>query len=243
MPEGPSIVIVKEAVHIFRKKKIIAVSGNSKIDQPRLLNQSVTDFKSHGKHFLICFKGFSLRVHFLLFGSYRINETKEATPRLHLKFSKGELNLYACSVKFIEGDINEAYDWTSDVMNEDWDPKSALKKLRQQPEMMACDALLNQEIFAGVGNIIKNEVLYRIKIHPASLCGEIPAPKLRTMTAEARKYSFQFLEWKKKFELKQHWLAHTKKTCLRCDLPLIKEHLGKTNRRTFYCSNCQILYK
>jgi len=33
MPEGPSIILVKEAVKQFTGKKIIAVSGNSKIDQ------------------------------------------------------------------------------------------------------------------------------------------------------------------------------------------------------------------
>ncbi|HRO68823.1 MAG TPA: hypothetical protein PK951_00545 [Chitinophagaceae bacterium] len=42
---------------------------------------------------------------------------------------------------------------------------------------MVCDALLDQEIFSGVGNIIKNEVLYRIRVHPESLIGDIPLKK------------------------------------------------------------------
>ena len=33
MPEGPSIILVKEAVAKFTGEKIIAHSGNSKIDQ------------------------------------------------------------------------------------------------------------------------------------------------------------------------------------------------------------------
>ena len=109
--------------------------------------------------------------------------------------------------------------------------------------MMVCDALLEQDIFAGVGNIIKNEVLYRIKLHPENLIEDIPASKLSSVIKEARNYSFDFLKWKKEFTLKKHWLAHTKKTCHRCDLPIIKEYLGKTNRRTFFCNNCQVLYK
>jgi endonuclease-8 len=63
MPEGPSIILLKEAVTQFTGKKIIAVSGNSKIDQGLLLNNKVIEFKSWGKHFLICFKGLTLRVH------------------------------------------------------------------------------------------------------------------------------------------------------------------------------------
>jgi endonuclease-8 len=62
------------------------------------------------------------------------------------------------------------------------------------------------------------------------------------MINEACIYSYDFLEWKKAFVLKKHWLAHTKKTCPLCNIPLIKEYLGKTNRRTFYCDNCQELY-
>ena len=55
MPEGPSIVILKEAADPFTGKKIIAVSGNSKMDSGRLKDQTVIAFKSWGKHFLICF--------------------------------------------------------------------------------------------------------------------------------------------------------------------------------------------
>jgi endonuclease-8 len=242
MPEGPSIVILKEQVQQFRGKKVLEVSGNTKIEKERMLGQKVIDFKSWGKHFLICFKGFTLRVHFMLFGSYRINEDKDAAPRLSLKFTNGELNFYACSVKFIEEPLDEVYDWSADVMSDSWDPKAAKKRLQSHPTMLACDALLDQKIFAGCGNIIKNEVLFRIKVHPQSLVGKLPTRQLNLLIKEARIYSFDFLEWKKQYVLRKHWLAHTKKTCPRCNIPLIKEYLGRTNRRTFYCGNCQILY-
>ncbi len=243
MPEGPSIVILKEAVKSFNKKKILTVSGNSKIDQQRLLNKKVEDFKSWGKHFLICFKDFSVRVHFLLFGTYRINEQREMKPRLSLTFKNGELNLYSCAIKIIEDNLNEVYDWSADVMSENWNAAAARKKLKANPDMLVCDALLDQNIFAGVGNIIKNEVLYRIHVHPLSRAGALPPKKLKALIDEARNYSFDFYKWKKEFVLKKHWLAHTKKYCVRCDIPLVKKHLGKTNRRTFYCSNCQLLYE
>src|SRR5918993_1802838 len=105
MPEGPSMVILKEAVQEFKGKKVVEVEGNTKVlDKNLLLNKRITDFKSWGKHFLICFKGFSVRIHFLLFGTYRINEAKDAPARLHLGFKNGELNFYASSIKIIEED-------------------------------------------------------------------------------------------------------------------------------------------
>lgn len=213
MPEGPSIVILNEEGQQFTGQKIVSVAGNSKIDQAHLTGKKVIAFRSWGKHFLICFKGFALRVHFLLFGSYRVNEGKDAPVRLNLTFANGELNLYSCSLKFVEGDIDDHYDWTADVMNDEWDPKQARRKLEAAPDKLICDTLLVQDIFAGVGNIIKNEVLYRVFVHPESRTGKIPKRKLGEIIREARTYSFEFLDWKKKYELKKHWLAHTKTLC------------------------------
>jgi endonuclease-8 len=244
MPEGPSIVLMKEAVSKFSGKKVLEVSGHTKIDKDRLLNKKVIAFKSWGKHFLICFKGFTLRVHFLMFGSYTIDERKPERPiRLNLTFTNGEINLYTCSLKFLEGDLDDHYDWSADVMNDEWDPKMAKSKLKTIPQAFICDALLEQEIFAGVGNIIKNEILYRVRVHPASYVGAISTVKLNKLIAESRIYSFQFLEWKRNYELKKHWLAHTKKICLRCNKPIIRQITGVKKRRSFICVKCQTLYQ
>jgi len=244
MPEGPSIVILKEQSSQFVGRTIERVSGNTTIEKERLAGMRVEALRSWGKHFLIELEiDLSLKVHFMLFGSYRINETKSwAVPRLSLGFDNGELNLYACSVKFVDVPLDLLYDWKADVMSEHWDAKLALQRLRLQPDTLACDALLDQDIFAGVGNIIKNEVLFRIRVHPLSPVGALPAPVLRELVKQARQYSFDFYEWKKQFVLKKHWLAHTKRTCPRCDLPFSKGHLGKTMRRSFYCENCQVRY-
>jgi endonuclease-8 len=143
----------------------------------------------------------------------------------------------------VDGDVNEHYDWSADVMNDEWDKKAALAKLKKVPDKLICDALLEQEIFSGVGNIIKNEVLYRVGVHPESETGKIPLARLKKIVDEARNYSFEFLEWKRNFVLKKHWLAHTKKMCLRCDLPIIKKYTGIKDRRSFFCEKCQRLYK
>lgn len=242
MPEGPSIVILKEEVHSFEGKKISEADGSAKLDFDRLQNKKIESFKSWGKHFLICFDDFTIRIHFLLFGSYLIDEGKVSVPKLRLIFQKGEINFYACAIKLLEGDINSHYNWTEDIMNENWDAKKATKKLIEHPNKMVCDVLLDQDIFSGLGNIIKNEVLYRTRIHPESLVEKIPSKKIKEIVDESRIYSFEFLKWKKNDELKKHWLAHTKKTCNRCDLPLFKEYTGTKKRRSFFCTKCQKLH-
>lgn len=245
MPEGPSIVILREQVAAFAGRKLLRVEGNSRLDLSRMQGRRVREFRSWGKHFLICFDDFAMRVHFLLFGSYRVDDPKDAAPRMRLDFGKaGQIDFYACSLKYIEGDLDAVYDWCGDVMADAWDPKAARRKLKAAPHTLACDALLDQDVFAGVGNIIKNEVLFRIRLHPESQVGALPARKLGELVAQAREYSFDFLEWKKAFVLRQHYQVHTRITCPRCDIRLqYRAKLGRRQRRAFFCDNCQRLYR
>ena len=242
MPEGPSIIILKESLSLFKGHEILEVKGNSKIDQSRLSNQIVLDFKSWGKHLLICFEDFTVKIHLVMFGSYTINEAKERDPRLSLTFSNGYVNFYSCSVKILEGYLDSIYDFSSDIMNDSWDEKKALAKLKEIPNTLVCDALLEQDIFSGVGNIIKNETLFRVAIHPESLVGNIPIAKLKKLIVEVRNYSFDFLRWKKEFVLKKHYLIYNQKLCSKCNSKITRKNTGVKNRRSFFCEHCQKLY-
>ena len=243
MPEGPSIVILKDEAQSLVGRRIVAVEGNTRIDKERLVGQRVVALRSWGKHFLVELPTFALRIHFLMFGSYRIDDRKEVAPRLGLRFAGGgEFNVYTCSVRFIDEPLDEIYDWSGDVMADTWDAAAARRKLRAMPEALACDALLDQNVFAGVGNIIKNEVLFRIRLHPLARIGDLPPRKLAQLVEEARRYSFDFLEWKRAYVLRKHWLAHTKRTCPRCAVPFVNAHLGRTQRRSFFCERCQRRY-
>jgi endonuclease-8 len=244
MPEGPSIVILKELVQPFKGQTIEKASNNNKkLDADILAGQKITDFKTWGKSFFIFFKKFSIRIHFGLFGSYRINEHTAKPPRLHLQFNDGELNFYACTLQLIEQPLDELYDWTADVMNPKWSAAKAIAKMKAEPNLLACDALMDQQIFSGVGNIIKNEVLFRTRIHPLSLVAELPSKKLKEMVNEAVIYTFEFLKWKKEGTLKKHWEAYGQKVCPRDKVPFHKADTGKSHRRTHYCDICEVLYQ
>ena len=60
------------------------------------------DVKTWGKHFLICFDDFTLRIHFLMFGDLYINRRKppEKPIKLSLQFTDGELVFYNCALTF-----------------------------------------------------------------------------------------------------------------------------------------------
>ncbi|OLY90921.1 endonuclease-8 [Cnuella takakiae] len=243
--EGPSLVLLKEQAAKFVGKRIDAAEGAARLDFDRIAGQKMVDLKSWGKHFLMVLEDCTIRIHYLMFGNYYLDSRHpEKTPKLSLYFSNGQWHNYNCAVRILDTtDLDRLYDWSTDVMQESWNPSAACGKIRAHPNRQVDDLLLDQTVFSGVGNIIKNEVLYRIGVHPESLGASLPFEKLNALVEEARHYSFQFLDWKKEGTLRQHWLAHTKKICSRCNLPLEKRHTGQTPRRSFFCVNCQVLYR
>ncbi len=133
MPEGPSIIILKELVLPFKGKKILTAKGNAKIEMDLLLNKKIVDFRSWGKQFFICLKDTNVRIHFLMFGSYSVNtQTKPAKSlRLGLTFTKGAIYFYTCSVKLLQDDLDKLYDWQADVLSDEWNGLKARKKLKK----------------------------------------------------------------------------------------------------------------
>ncbi|WP_348521271.1 DNA-formamidopyrimidine glycosylase family protein [Chryseobacterium gallinarum] len=244
MPEGPSIILMKESLQPFVGKQVTEASGNAKFDKDPFVGQTLMEIRTFGKQTYLVFEKTAIRIHLLMFGSYSIDEqTKpDQSLRLALIFPAGGMYFYTCSVKAVGTEYLSEIDWEADVMSDRWDPSKAEKKLKANPEMMVCDALMNQDIFSGVGNIIKNEVLFRIGVQPESLVGNLPAQKRKELIAESRNYSFDFLEWKREFTLKKHWLVHTKSICPTCGQKLIKKQTGKGKRRSFYCEQDQELY-
>jgi len=244
MPEGPSTIILAEAIHQFKGKKILTAAGIADIDMDLLPGHKLTDIKTFGKNTLLCLPGNkTIRIHLMMFGSYEIDSEKDRKPKLCLTFANGYVCFYTCIVEWLEGNPDDFYDWSADIMHKKWSTAKAKKKLLEKPEAYICDTLLNQEIFAGVGNIIKNEGLFLGRIHPETKVGAIPAARLIKLINKTREYTFNFLKWKKAGELKKRWLVYTKKKCPVCDSPLEKKYTGTTKRRTFFCSNCQEKFK
>lgn len=234
--EGPSLIIATEEFAPFLGRKVSCVYGSANL--PSLKGLTLESVSSWGKHFLLGFTGLTLRVHFLLSGSYRINQRREnREPKLELKIGKDRIYFYSCSIRILEKP--EVYDWSVDVMSSSWDPKKALKAISLDRDEMVADLLMSQKIFAGIGNIIKNEVLYNLRIHPETRIRDLGAKEKIALVKEAHDYSWQFLEWKKKGELKRNLKIFRRRQCQRCLAPIVREVTGRLKRVSWYCELCQ----
>jgi endonuclease-8 len=247
--EGPSIHLAAEQLRPFVGRRIARIGGNSTIGIDRLRGKKVEDIFAWGKHLVFQFDGFALRVHFLLWGTFAatVNGTsvtgdyrRTSAPRLELTFPNGEMTVWSGSLKFVEGaDAKAGYDFTRDVLSDTWDPKAALARVRLFPRAEIADVLLDQTIFAGVGNIIKNEVLFRTRTNPFARVNRLSARKLAAIVADARAFSFRFLELRRVFALRKNLEIYGKGACPACGGRVGRLVHGARNRRSFFCPTCQ----
>lgn len=250
--EGPSLKLAAGQLQPFIGKGVLAVRGNStKVEKERCRGQVVKDVFSHGKQLFMQFGHFALRTHFLLFGTYEAevegdtdtgDYVRSREPRLALTFSNGELRLFGCSLRYIEGAaVRKTLDFSTDVLAPEWDPKQALAAMAHMGGEEISDVLLDQEVFAGVGNIIKNEVLSPERISPKAKVRDLSVAKRRAIIWRTVQFSGQFLQWRRDFQLRKNLLVHARKTCPHCGGPLLHEITGKRQRRAHYCLRCQRL--
>uniref|UniRef100_A0A8C0NQX9 Endonuclease 8-like 2 n=1 Tax=Canis lupus familiaris TaxID=9615 RepID=A0A8C0NQX9_CANLF len=189
-----------------------------------------------------------LQVSFGLFGSIWVNEFSRAKkankrgdwrdpiPRLVLYLSGGSfLAFYNCQMSWRSSALVQP---TSDILSEKFHRGQALEALgREQP---VCYTLLDQRYFSGLGNIIKNEALYRAGIHPLSL-GSLLSPRhLEALVDHVVEFSADWLQGK--FQGKQqHTQIYQKEQCP-VGHPVMKDAFGPPGgfqRLTWWCPQCQ----
>jgi endonuclease-8 len=247
--EGPSLYLAKQQLRPFKKKIVLVASGNTKLDKTMFVGREVKDIFSWGKHLVCQFDTFALRIHFMLFGTFEANVDGEwvtgdyrraRTPRLALGFENGVVNTYNCSLKLLESrHAKREYDFSIDIMSPKWDAAAALKRMKVQLDSEISDVLLDQNVFAGVGNIIKNEVLSLTRIAPQRKVRELSTRERKALVETARAFSKQFYRWRKKFVLKKNLRAHRRAQCPHCGGKLTWKKTGRRERWAHWCPVCQ----
>uniref|UniRef100_A0A8C0NQS3 Endonuclease 8-like 2 n=1 Tax=Canis lupus familiaris TaxID=9615 RepID=A0A8C0NQS3_CANLF len=156
--------------------------------------------------------------------------------RLVLYLSGGSfLAFYNCQMSWRSSALVQP---TSDILSEKFHRGQALEALgREQP---VCYTLLDQRYFSGLGNIIKNEALYRAGIHPLSL-GSLLSPRhLEALVDHVVEFSADWLQGK--FQGKQqHTQIYQKEQCP-VGHPVMKDAFGPPGgfqRLTWWCPQCQ----
>ncbi|XP_012373344.1 endonuclease 8-like 2 [Octodon degus] len=189
-----------------------------------------------------------LQVSFGLFGSIWVNEFSRAkkankrgdwrdpAPRLVLHFDGGGfLAFYNCQMAWSPTAVAEP---CRDILSEEFHRGQALEALGQpQP---VCYTLLDQRYFSGLGNIIKNEALYRARIHPLSLDSLLGPSCLESLVDHVVEFSADWLRGKFQGQ-RRHTQVYLKEQCP-AGHQVLRDAFGPPGglqRLTWWCPQCQ----
>lgn len=243
MPEGPSILFLKNKLQRYKGKTVSEASGYGEMDKSQINNIKLLDIETYGKNLLFVFKDFFVGVHLGLFGSMLVNKRKKVNASFALHFASDEINFYVAKTKLYEGKPMDHFNFKTDILKPEFDEDFVLNELQtKHAEEMIGDVLMDQHLFAGVGNIIRIEALYHAKIHPESMVKAIPEKKLVFLLKMIVDYAEEFLNLLKTDGVKEAALIYGKKICPKDKTELIIEEMGKVKRKTYVCKKCQKLF-
>lgn len=192
MPEGPSILHLADKLKPFKGKIVKKAGGYGKMPVAWLKGKKMIDIKTFGKNLLLVFNNGIVKIHLGLFGDLLINERRKVNRSFFLEFATGEMNGYVIKASKIDGPLKDLYDWRTDIMSKKFSPPHVKKLIKEKAGHIIAELLMDQSIFTGCGNKIRNESLYRAGIHPMSISGKIPAAKITKLISETVNYAKLF---------------------------------------------------
>lgn len=241
MPEGPSILYLKDQLQPFKGKLVKQAGGYGEMPTDWINGRKLTGIETWGKHLLFVFPNGVVKVHLGLFGDLVINERKEVNRSFFLEFAQGEVNGYVVKASRLPKPLKDLYDWRTDILSQDFDKKYVKELLKKKEEKTIDDVLMDQNIFTGVGNKIRNEALYRAAIHPLSIIKKIPAAKMTKLINEVVKYAEIFYRQLKKDGVNDFFQVYQQEYAADGSEVTMKI-LPKSKRKIFFSEHRQKLY-
>jgi endonuclease-8 len=136
-----------------------------------------------------------------------------------------------------------------DILGPDWDPAEADRRLHEDPDREIGDALLDQRLIAGIGNLYKNETLFLTGISPWTPVGKVPdTPKVIDRAYRLMRANRDHPEQSTTGNMRRgetHWVfGRARRPCRRCGTPveIDEQHPAghpEFGRVTYWCPHCQ----
>jgi endonuclease VIII len=122
-----------------------------------------------------------------------------------------------------------------DVLAPDFDPDRAVASLRTDPARTLGDALLDQALVAGIGNIFKSEACFAARLDPWRPLADLGDDDLRRVLEAARRLMLEAVA------TGRHTYAvyRARRPCPNCGGRIASRGQGDANRTTYWCPRCQ----
>jgi len=275
MPEGDTIFRTARALsRAFTGKPITRFESSyaqltAANDEAPFTSQTITHIEARGKWLLIHFSGGSiLATHMLMSGSWHIYkpgdrwQDKAANARIVLEtadylavgFRVPIARIYTGQTLARERKIPRS---EQDVLSPSFDAKAAVHRLMTHPNDEVGNALLRQDVLAGVGNVFKSEICFLLGLNPFRKVASISQAQAEEIVATAQRllaanvledssdlivtYSGKHRRTTNNADPAESLWVYGRKgeLCRRCGTPIQRALQAPNARSTYWCPTCQ----
>jgi len=213
-----------------------------------LTGQVVDEVRSRGKHLFIRVGPASIHSHLKMDGAWRISsKSRRLDHRVRIILENNEIRAIGIDLGVLEilerdHDDDVVDHLGPDLLGADWDADVAAANLIADPDRPIAEALLDQRVMAGIGNVFCNELCFVIGHLPTAPVSAITDP--HRLVARARD-----MLWVNRFRQnrcttgdtrpgRQVWVYGRRgESCRRCGTSIAYDDSGE--RVAYWCPACQ----
>jgi len=242
VPEGDTIHRTAHALdRVLAGQPLVRFEAPTLRYQPFAEGTMVDGVDAVGKHCLVHFDdGRTLRTHLRMNGSWHLYRTGERWRR-----SRGAMRAVVAvpdweAVCFAAPDVElttaPAIDHLGpDLVRDDVNLDEALRRMDGRPGTIG-DALLDQRVAAGIGNIWRNEACFACGIDPSTPLERVPvATRRRLLEVAATKLRASVAGHRPPIAV----YGRGGEPCRRCGGPVAWARAGEQQRSVYWCPACQ----
>jgi endonuclease-8 len=273
MPEGDTIFRAARTLHRALAGKPVTAFESvlpalNRIDEDApITGRTIEQVKAVGKHLLIHFSGnLILRTHMRMNGSWHIYRAGERWQRprrdMRIVVSTADFDAVGFTIpvaEFITGTrLSKNPNLRRlgpDVLSDAFDPAKVMDNLRSRGSVEIAEALLDQRVLAGLGNVYKSEVLFMSAVHPFARVSDLSDGQLSSIVETARRIlkvnvsdGLELMTTYRGMRKTTHRSAPTERlwvygrarlSCRRCGTAISVRKQGADARLTYWCNQCQ----
>jgi endonuclease-8 len=213
----------------------------------RLDGETLERVDAHGKHLLLRFGELTLHSHLGMSGSWHTYAHGERwrKPRgsawAVLRGERSEaVQFGGPTLRVLRAETASRDPMLArlgpDILAAEFRADTIVRSLRAAPERTLGDALLDQHLVAGIGNIFKSEACFGAGVDPWQPVSELSDTELHQAVAAARDLMSEAVE---RGRQERAVYKRAGRPCPRCGTPIRSRGQGDANRTTYWCPVCQ----
>jgi endonuclease VIII len=243
MPEGDSLHRAARKLQVLVGERVAVETPNPRaaaaVSAATLDGRRLESVEAVGKNLLLRFEGgLVLRSHLRMSGRWQVVERGAARygkPWLVLTGAEREALLWNGPV--LELSARGARRLGPDILADPPDLQAMVANLRREHASRELgDALLDQRLVAGIGNLWKAESLWRARLSPWLLLGDVSDAELELVLSEAAQLMRASLDHRRG---ERAAYRRAGRPCPRCGERIRSRGQGDDNRTAYWCPGCQ----